>query len=66
AGLMTGTGNPSGTINLVRKRPTDAPQVSLTGSLGSWNNLRGEIDASGPLNAAGTLRGRAVVALQDT
>lgn len=66
AGLMTGTGNPSGTINLVRKRPTDTPQVSLTASLGSWDNRRGEIDASGPLNAAGTLRGRAVVALQDS
>ncbi|CAB5716220.1 Ferripyoverdine receptor precursor [Delftia tsuruhatensis] len=66
AGLMTGTGNPSGTINLVRKRPTDTPQVALTGSLGSWSNRRGEIDASGPLNAAGSLRGRAVIALQDT
>jgi len=65
AGLMTGTGNPSGTINLVRKRPTATPQLTLTGSVGSWNNWRGEVDASGPLNAAGSLRGRGVVALQD-
>ena len=66
AGLMTGTGNPSGTINLLRKRPTDVPQVSLSGSLGSWRNRRGELDAAGPLNEAGSLRGRAVVAQQDT
>jgi outer membrane receptor for ferric coprogen and ferric-rhodotorulic acid len=65
AGLMTGTGNPSGTINLVRKRPTATPQLTLSGSVGSWNNWRGEMDAAGPLNAAGTLRGRGVVALQD-
>ncbi len=64
AGIVTGTGNPSGTINLVRKRPTATPQVSLTASAGSWENYRGEIDAGGPLNEAGTLRGRAVIASQ--
>lgn len=65
AGIITGTGNPSGAINLVRKRPTRDTQISLTGSGGSWNNFRGELDASGSLNQAGTVRGRAVIALQD-
>lgn len=65
AGIITGTGNPSGAINLVRKRPTQHTQVSLTGSGGSWNNFRGELDASGALNQAGTVRGRTVVAVQD-
>ncbi|MBS7777114.1 TonB-dependent receptor [Acidovorax sp. CCYZU-2555] len=66
AGLLQGTGNPSATINLLRKRPTHETQVKLTGSAGRWNNYRTELDAGGPLNAAGTLRGRTVIAYQDT
>lgn len=66
SGMMTGTGNPSGTINLVRKRPTSIPQFSVTTSAGSWDNYRGEVDASGPLNADGSVRARGVVAYQDS
>ncbi len=62
AGLLTGVGDPSGTINLVRKKPTRELQgyVSLTG--GSWDHGRAEVDLAGPLNAAGSLRGRVVAA----
>ncbi|KAG1526766.1 hypothetical protein G6F50_018362 [Rhizopus delemar] len=49
AGMMTGAGNPSGTINLVRKRATAVPQFSVTTSAGSWDNYRGEVDGSGPI-----------------
>lgn len=66
SGLMTGVGNPSGTINLVRKRPTAAPQFSVTTSAGSWDNYRGEVDGSGPLNESGSVRARGVVAYQDS
>lgn len=66
AGLLQGTGNPSGTLNLIRKRPTAHTQVSLTGSVGRWDNYRSELDAGGALNEAGTLRGRTVLAWQDT
>lgn len=66
AGMMTGAGNPSGTINLVRKRATAVPQFSVTTSAGSWDNYRGEVDGSGPLNQSGTLRARGVVAYQDS
>ena len=65
SGLVTGTGNPSGTINLVRKRPTAAPQVLVNASAGSWDNYRAEVDAGGALNASGSVRGRAVLAAQD-
>lgn len=65
AGLTTGTGTPSAAINLVRKRPTALPQVLLSVSAGSWSNYRGQLDASGPLNQAKTLRGRVVVSAQD-
>ncbi|UHC81236.1 TonB-dependent siderophore receptor [Pseudomonas sp. NIBR-H-19] len=63
-GLVTGAGNPSAAINMVRKRPTAIPQVTLTGAAGSWDDYRGEIDASGALNESGTLRGRVVGSYQ--
>lgn len=65
-GLTTGAGTPSAAINLVRKRPVANAQASVSVSAGSWNNFRTTVDAGGPLNATGTLRGRTVVAVQDT
>ncbi len=64
-GLMTGAGNPSATLNLVRKRPTATPQVSITTSAGSWDRYRTEVDASNKLNDSGTVRGRMVAAYED-
>ena len=64
-GLMSGTGDPSATVNFVRKRPTEHFSGSVTGTVGSWNNGRGELDLSGPLNASGSVRGRFVGAYQD-
>ncbi|MGJ7543480.1 TonB-dependent siderophore receptor [Variovorax sp. LT1R16] len=64
-GLLQGAGAPSATINMVRKRPTADKQLQLSASAGSWNNLRTEVDASGPLNEAGTLRGRVVASAND-
>lgn len=61
-GLMSGTGNPSATVNFVRKRPTARPQAEIDLTLGSWDRRRIEADVSGALNSAGTLRGRAVYA----
>lgn len=65
SGMIRGTGNPSATVNLVRKRPTREFQASAGLTLGSWNRRRIEGDISGPLNEAGTLRGR-LVAVSDT
>lgn len=64
AGLMEGAGLPSGSINLIRKRPTSAPQVNLTASYGSWDNSRFELDAGSSLNEQGTFRGRTVLSYQ--
>lgn len=63
-GLMSGAGDPSGTVNLVRKKPTSTFQGYVSGGLGSWDLYRGEVDVSGPLNQSGTVRGRAVAAYQ--
>jgi len=63
-GLMTGAGDPSATVNLVRKKPTAQFQGYASVGIGSWNMQRTEVDLSGPLNQAGTLRGRVVGAFQ--
>ncbi len=64
-GLMNGIGTPSATINLIRKKPTAEFQGYVKAETGSWDRYRLEADVSGPLNAAGSLRGRAVMAWQD-
>ncbi|MBN3965489.1 TonB-dependent siderophore receptor [Pseudomonas gregormendelii] len=64
-GLMTGAGDPSATVNLVRKKPTKDFKASVSATAGSWDNYRTEGDISGSLNDSGTVRGRFVGALQD-
>ncbi len=61
-GLMSGTGNPSATINFVRKRPTLAPQARVDLTAGSWDKRRVDVDVSGALTESGNVRGRAVYA----
>jgi outer membrane receptor for ferric coprogen and ferric-rhodotorulic acid len=65
-GLMTGAGNPSAAINLVRKR---ASSRELTGSaeigVGSWAERRAMVDLSSPVNKAGTVRARVVGEYQE-
>ncbi|MGY2290392.1 TonB-dependent siderophore receptor [Pseudomonas sp. SDO528_S397] len=60
-GLISGMGDPSATINLIRKRPTATPQVSIGGEAGSWDRYGANIDVSGPLTETGNIRGRLVV-----
>jgi outer membrane receptor for ferric coprogen and ferric-rhodotorulic acid len=47
--IMTGIGNPSATINYIRKRPTDSLQASGSVQGGSWGRWRVEGDVSVPL-----------------
>ncbi|WP_047230528.1 TonB-dependent siderophore receptor [Pseudomonas brassicacearum] len=61
SGLLQGTGSPGGAVNLVRKRGQNAPTVTLTGKAGSWDHYGLQLDAGGPLNQAGNIRGRIVV-----
>jgi len=63
-GLMTGAGDPSGSVNLIRKRPTAGFQGSVSAGAGSWDTYRTEVDVSGPLTEDARLRGRAVMAYQ--
>ncbi|QJR82779.1 TonB-dependent siderophore receptor [Alteromonas pelagimontana] len=60
-GLLTGVGDPSASINLVRKH---ANSKELTGyvdvATGSWNKKRLTADVSTGLNEDGSIRGRVV------
>jgi len=62
-GLMSGAGNPSATVNMVRKRPTEDLQMSFSAIAGSWDSLRVESDVSGTLTDG--LRGRVVMTKED-
>ncbi|MFJ1298625.1 TonB-dependent siderophore receptor [Pseudomonadota bacterium AL_CKDN230030165-1A_HGKHYDSX7] len=64
AGLLEGAGEPSGTINLARKRAHAETRIAGTAMVGSWDRYRGELDLTSGLNADGSLRGR-VVAIHD-
>lgn len=64
-GLFSAAGDPGGTINLVRKRPTDTRRSSVALAYGSWNNRRVEADIGGPITSDGRLRGRMIGVWQD-
>ncbi|APR54368.1 TonB-dependent receptor [Sphingomonas koreensis] len=65
AGLFSGSGNPAGSVNLVRKRPGDAFKARASIGYGSWQNVRGEIDLSAPVADGIALRVGAMVQDQD-
>lgn len=65
AGLFLGSGNPSGVVNLVRKRPRAEADYAWAVSYGSWNNKWAELDLTTPLNESKTLRARGVLAGRD-
>lgn len=66
AGLLSSTGNPSATINFVRKRPGKTSAASASLLYGSFDHLRLDADATVPLTAEGSIRARIVGAYQDT
>lgn len=65
-GLTTGAGDPSATVNMVRKRPTAQWQAQTGVSGASHDNYYSYIDVGGPLGFDGKLRGRSVLAYRDS
>ena len=65
-GLMEGAGAPSGSINLLRKRPTATPLLNLSAHLGSWQDRQLTVDASNALNESGSVRGRVAASWRDS
>ncbi|MFP3863929.1 TonB-dependent siderophore receptor [Pseudomonas capeferrum] len=64
-GLMTGAGDPSAVVNVIRKRPTREFKSHIQAGVGSWDYYRAEADVSGPLTDDGRVRGRFFAAKQD-
>ncbi|HEY0062135.1 MAG TPA: TonB-dependent siderophore receptor [Telluria sp.] len=64
-GLLTGVGNSSGTINYVRKRPTNKDGGEVTVSTGAHSLARGALDYNKVLTPDGAWAGRLVVAYED-
>lgn len=65
SGLLTGTGQPSAAINMIRKRPGTELSGTAAATLGSWDLHRVEGDLGGPLTASGKLRARGAGAWQE-
>jgi outer membrane receptor for ferric coprogen and ferric-rhodotorulic acid len=58
-GLLTGAGNPSASINLVRKHADSKVFTgTVSASVGSWGQHRGALDLSMPLTSDGRIRAR--------
>lgn len=64
-GLLTGVGNASGTVNYVRKRPTNKNEGQAELSVGSWNLRRGAVDVNRVLSEDGKWAGRLVLVQED-
>lgn len=62
AGLTQANGEPGGTINAVRKKPTVKFQANAAVSAARWDRYRVEGDVSGALNEGRSVRGRLVAA----
>lgn len=65
-GLMSGSGNPAASVNMVRKHADSKTfQGNVSASYGSWDKQRYVLDLSAPLSESGAVRGRVVAGYQD-
>lgn len=65
-GLMTGPGNPSAAVNMVRKHADSREFKSdLSAEYGSWDKQRYVADVQSPLTDDGRIRGRMVAGYQN-
>lgn len=65
-GLLTGAGDPSASINLVRKHADSADFGGyLSASVGSWDTWQVSADAGGALTPDGRVRGRVVARYEE-
>lgn len=65
SGLYQGTGEPGGSVNLVRKRPLQEFAFGAQASVGSWDYYRAVADLSTPFDSEGKVRGRFIAAYED-
>ena len=66
-GLLTGAGNPSAAINMVRKRANSKEFTATTAiNVGSWDTYGAMLDVSTALSSKGTVRGRVILNYEDS
>ncbi|PSD25030.1 ferric-rhodotorulic acid/ferric-coprogen receptor FhuE [Stenotrophomonas maltophilia] len=66
-GLLSGAGNPSASVNLIRKHADSAELAgSVSVNVGSWGRTRTTVDVGSALNASGSVRGRVIGSYLDT
>jgi outer membrane receptor for ferric coprogen and ferric-rhodotorulic acid len=64
-GLTSANGNPSATVNMIRKRPTEEFNAAAKLSVGSWNSKIATADVGGAVNNDKSIRARAIVDVQN-
>ncbi|WP_068167896.1 TonB-dependent siderophore receptor [Neokomagataea thailandica] len=64
-GIFQGSAPPGGSVNFVRKRPTDQFSGNASYSYGSWNNNHATLDIGGPVARSRYVSARLVVAGTD-
>ena len=65
-GLMSGSGDPSANVNLIRKRAdSNVPATELSANVDRYGQYGLSVDHSQPLSESGAVRGRVVASYQD-
>ncbi len=65
-GLLTGTGNPAASINMIRKHATSREfKGNVSAEYGSWNKQRYVADMQSPLTEDGNVRARIIAGYQN-
>ncbi len=65
-GLMSGSGDPSANVNLIRKRAdSKVPATELSANVDRYGNYGVSVDRSQSLSESGAVRGRVVASYQD-
>lgn len=65
-GLMSGSGDPSANVNLIRKRAdSNVPATELSANVDRYGNYGVSVDRSQALSESGAVRGRVVASYQD-
>ncbi|MCA1766687.1 MAG: TonB-dependent siderophore receptor [Idiomarina sp.] len=64
-GLLTGAGEPSAAINLIRKRPKTEDGGYASVGIGSWSNYRFEADHSQTVTEDGNVKARVAMAYEE-
>ncbi len=65
ASVIYGAGQPSGTVNLITKKPLAEAMQEATVQFGSFGLERYTVDSTGPMNSSGSLLYRVNAAYQD-